>query len=79
MVYEVITKFKDMQEGRIYEIGETYDKELSKEREKALTTKDNAYQTVFIKSVKTEDDEDEEAQKEVSKDEKKEIKKEKKK
>jgi len=56
MVYEVIAKFKDIKDGKVYEIGEKYNKELTEERAAVLSTKGNAYQTVFLKLIEEKED-----------------------
>jgi len=69
LVYEVTAKFKDIKDGKIYEIGDKYDKELTEERTVTLSTKANAYQTVFLKLI--EEKEDGEEDREDVKEEKK--------
>lgn len=56
MVYEVIAKFEDIKDGKVYEIGDKYDKELTEERAAVLSTKANAYQTVFLKLIEEKED-----------------------
>ena len=48
MSYEVINQFKD-EDGKVYKVGDKYDKKLTKAREEILSTKDNAYKKVFLK------------------------------
>lgn len=48
MSYEVINQFKD-EDGKVYKVGDKYDKKLTKDREKVLSTKDNAYGKPFLK------------------------------
>ena len=56
MVYEVTAKFKDVKDGKVYEIGDKYDKELTEERAAVLSTKSNAYQIVFLKLIEEKED-----------------------
>ena len=56
MVYKVIAKFKDIKDGKVYEVGDKYDKELTEERAATLSTKGNAYQTVFLELVEVKED-----------------------
>lgn len=67
MVYEVTAKFKDVKDGKVYEIGDKYDKELTEERTAALSTKNNAYQTVFLKLIEEKEDEEDVKKKEKKK------------
>lgn len=48
MSYEVINHFKD-EDGKVYKVGDKYDKKLTKAREEILSTKDNAYGKAFLK------------------------------
>ncbi|MGB3160949.1 MAG: hypothetical protein WBA84_06840 [Carnobacterium sp.] len=67
MVYEVTARFKDVKDGKVYEIGDKYDKELTEERAAVLSTKDNAYQTVFLKLIEEKEDEEDVKKKEKKK------------
>lgn len=53
MAYKVKQRFKDLEEGKIYEVGDKISASLSKDRENVLTTKDNKYKTVFLEKVET--------------------------
>lgn len=49
-MYEVVALFKDT-DGTIYEVGDEYKGKKTKDRLHELSTKNNKYNTVFIKEV----------------------------
>ena len=50
MLYEVISDFKDG-DGKVYLAGDSYEKELTEEREEVLVTNGNKYGRPFLKKV----------------------------